>query len=217
MEAALLAFAEKGFDGVGIREIAQKASVNSALVQYHFGGKDGLYVESMRWIHTMIASARPPFPVPPSPEDPLALEKAQEALRGHIRLMVDELITCHGGKACLPVSQEVAQAAMDLWHREMELPRPSMVEHILQVIRPFQDHLQACLRILRPDLDETALELMGLSVHGQLLFMHKHTGLIHLVRGRPYDRSDLARLQDHFTQFSLRGIGLPDALPPQGA
>lgn len=43
IEVATELFAQKGFYAVSIREIAQKAEVNSALISYHFGGKEGLY------------------------------------------------------------------------------------------------------------------------------------------------------------------------------
>jgi TetR/AcrR family transcriptional regulator len=36
-------FAAKGFAAVSIREIAEAAAVNSAMISYHFGGKAGLY------------------------------------------------------------------------------------------------------------------------------------------------------------------------------
>lgn len=36
-------FAEKGVDGVGVREIAKQADVNVAAINYHFGNKDALY------------------------------------------------------------------------------------------------------------------------------------------------------------------------------
>lgn len=36
-------FAEKGLSGVSIRELSNAAGTNSALISYHFGGKDGLY------------------------------------------------------------------------------------------------------------------------------------------------------------------------------
>jgi AcrR family transcriptional regulator len=38
-------FAARGFDGVSVRDIAGKAAVNSALVGYYFGGKEGLLSE----------------------------------------------------------------------------------------------------------------------------------------------------------------------------
>lgn len=41
--AATRLFADKGFSAVSIRELAQQAGVNSALISYHFDGKEGLY------------------------------------------------------------------------------------------------------------------------------------------------------------------------------
>jgi len=38
-------FAERGFDGVSVRDIANNANVNSALVGYYFRGKEGLLAE----------------------------------------------------------------------------------------------------------------------------------------------------------------------------
>lgn len=45
MRAARSLFAERGFEGVSIREIASSAGVNIAMVSYYFGGKEGLYFE----------------------------------------------------------------------------------------------------------------------------------------------------------------------------
>ena len=43
LPAAAQLFAERGYAGVSIREVAAAAGVNSALISYHFGGKEGLY------------------------------------------------------------------------------------------------------------------------------------------------------------------------------
>jgi len=94
VEAAILCFAEKGFDGAGIREIARKAQANSALVQYHFGGKTGIYAEALRHIfrshhHRPLAAL--------DPDSPDARAKAIRALGELIEHTLNELMACEGG------------------------------------------------------------------------------------------------------------------------
>ncbi len=48
LAAAKQLFAEKGFEGVSVREIAEKANANIALISYHFKNKDGLYKECLK-------------------------------------------------------------------------------------------------------------------------------------------------------------------------
>lgn len=42
MEMAEVLFAEKGFNGTSVRDIAEKAGVNLAMISYYFGSKDKL-------------------------------------------------------------------------------------------------------------------------------------------------------------------------------
>lgn len=44
LQAGAGLFAERGFDGVPIEAVAERAGVNKALISYHFRGKRGLYV-----------------------------------------------------------------------------------------------------------------------------------------------------------------------------
>jgi AcrR family transcriptional regulator len=43
IETALQLFAEKGFEGASVRDIAEKAAVNVAMVNYYFGTKEKLF------------------------------------------------------------------------------------------------------------------------------------------------------------------------------
>jgi len=43
MEAAIELFAEKGFEGTSIRDLATKADVNVAMINYYFGSKEKLF------------------------------------------------------------------------------------------------------------------------------------------------------------------------------
>ena len=45
IDAATALFAERGFEGTRVDQIAQSAGVNKAMISYHFGGKKSLYNE----------------------------------------------------------------------------------------------------------------------------------------------------------------------------
>ena len=45
IETATPLFAEKGFHGVSVRELAKAAGINLSMISYYFGGKEGLYAE----------------------------------------------------------------------------------------------------------------------------------------------------------------------------
>jgi len=50
-KAAIILFAEKGYAGVGIREIARTAQVNVAMINYYFGSKLGILTEIIKASH----------------------------------------------------------------------------------------------------------------------------------------------------------------------
>jgi AcrR family transcriptional regulator len=56
LDAATDLFAERGFDGVSIDDLAARAGVNKALVSYHFGGKRGLYVAALSSVFAELAA-----------------------------------------------------------------------------------------------------------------------------------------------------------------
>jgi len=51
LDAALAQFSDKGYAGARVREIARQAGVNTQLISYYFGGKEGLYRELMAAWH----------------------------------------------------------------------------------------------------------------------------------------------------------------------
>ncbi|MFC0600388.1 TetR family transcriptional regulator [Streptomyces palmae] len=51
LEAALEEFAAKGFAGARVQDIADRAGLNKQLINYYFGGKEGLYQAlNLQWL-----------------------------------------------------------------------------------------------------------------------------------------------------------------------
>jgi len=203
LEAAVFCFAEHGFDGTGIREIAQRAKANSALVQYHFGGKTGLYTEALQFIFT-----QRPLPlgdVPPSPDAPDARPRALQAFTALVETMLGEMLAC-GQRG------DLDRAAHELLNREMQAPRPEMVDVLMAHIGPIVDHMTACLRVLRPDLDEAQMFLATNSIFGQMTHFHINLPMIRMMARDPEWPRDVQALVRHIVQFSLRGLAVPEAL-----
>src|SRR4051794_17388510 len=61
LEAAEELFAATGYDGVSVEEITRRANANRAAVSFHFGGKERLYIEAVKFAHRNCISGAP-FP-----------------------------------------------------------------------------------------------------------------------------------------------------------
>ncbi len=55
LDAALALFAEKGYDGTAMREIAQKAGINQSNIYYFFDGKSALLDEIIEALKIIVA------------------------------------------------------------------------------------------------------------------------------------------------------------------
>ncbi|MPY78007.1 MAG: TetR family transcriptional regulator [Actinophytocola sp.] len=82
LDVAKALFAEKGFDGTSIEEIAHRANVSKPVVYEHFGGKEGIYAvvvdrETHALLDRMVSSLHGGHPR-------LMLEQAAVALLGYV-------------------------------------------------------------------------------------------------------------------------------------
>ena len=113
VDAATVLFAERGFDGVGIDELATRAGVNKALVSYHFGGKRGLYVAALGSVFAELA----------------ARIKSAEALGG------GAADTLHALLQALAEFAKKRPAFPGLWLRELLSNgiEPSLAPHLVQI------------------------------------------------------------------------------------
>jgi AcrR family transcriptional regulator len=109
LAAGTVLFAERGYDGVPVATIAQKAGVNKAMINYHFGGKRKLYLAIVGATFDEIAAEVEKVAASPRP--------APEALRELIAV-VGDMATRRHPHFCSMMLREVVAGGR---HLEPEL------------------------------------------------------------------------------------------------
>ena len=196
LEAAQVEFAEKGFDGATIRDICKKAGANVASINYYFGGKDGLYIETVKFAH-LSTMRMDRFPKPIAGIPPV------EKLKEFIRVMVSQ------------TSAPASPSAMKLIMREMADPGKAAHVIVQEFIQPAAFMLREILNELLPELDEPHVLAVGFSIMGQILFYRQNRPISELIFGKSrVEQLDVKLVTDHITRFSLAALGLDQPLRP---
>ncbi|MPY83842.1 MAG: TetR family transcriptional regulator [Actinophytocola sp.] len=183
LDVAKALFAEKGFDGTSIEEIAHRANVSKPVVYEHFGGKEGIYAvvvdrETHILLDRIVSSLHGGHPR-------VMLEQAAVALLGY----VDE---SHDGFRILVRDSPVASATGTFSTLLNDIA--SQVEHILAnqfAARGYDVKLapmysqalvgmvaltgQWWLDARKPKQDEVAAQLVNLAWNGLSHLEHKPT------------------------------------------
>lgn len=109
-------FAEKGFDGTSIEEIAARAQVSKPVVYEHFGGKEGLYAVVVdREVHTLHTAIRTAITTPGAGSrrllelGALALLDYVEACPDGFRILVRDSSGADGGSFASILADIVVQ------------------------------------------------------------------------------------------------------------
>jgi TetR/AcrR family transcriptional regulator len=89
--AAVSLFARRGFEAVGMREIAEKAGVQLSMIDYYYGGKLGLLKEIIKEFHERYYAALG-MGEPEGGADPLPVEeRVRTSVRNIIKLYRDDV------------------------------------------------------------------------------------------------------------------------------
>ena len=187
-------FSQQGFDGTSVRDITTQASCNVAAVNYHFSGKDNLYVEVFRRRMAMLRDNRIASieMVMSEQETPAALEKL---LRAFANAFLKPFVDRSKGRRFLKLmAREMV---------ERHLPKSMFAE---VVVRPVMGALQAALTRTLPGLEESKAQLCILSVVGQLVHWIQAREIFHEDTGAKLPIPDVADVIEHIVKFSVAGI-----------
>jgi len=190
LETAGRMFAEKGFRDASVREICQRAGTNLAAVNYHFGDKERLYIESIKRAHMRRAEE---VPLPQWPAD----ASAETRLRGFVHTFLTRLLR-----------NRETEWHEQLMMREMLEPSGACTELVRDFIRPnFQILLTLLDELLPPEVDEETRWLIGFGVAGQCLYFRMSAPVVRLlVAPDRYEHYQVDYLTDHITRSTLATI-----------
>jgi len=192
LEAAGEVFAECGFRDATVREICRRAGANIAAINYHFGDKETLYVEVLRYSHGKALEKHPPLLGVAADAPP---EKKLRAFVHSLLLRIfDKGPTAWHGKL---MSREMIEpsAALDLLVEERMRPMAGQLSKIVS-------------EILNCPVNDDRIRLCSFSVVSQCVFYQHCRPVVSRLfpKQLPLDVAGIENLTDHITKFSLSAM-----------
>jgi len=192
LEAAGEVFAEVGFRDATVREICRRAGANIAAINYHFGDKEALYTEVLRYAHQKAFEKYPPLldvPADAAPE-----RKLRAFVHSLLLRIFDKGPTAWHGK---------------LMSREMIEPTTALNSLVEERFRPMSVQLRAIVaQIIGRDAGDEHVRMCAFSVVSQSVFYH-HCRPV-MCRLHPdlenMDARRIEQLADHITKFSIAAM-----------
>jgi AcrR family transcriptional regulator len=132
-------FAAHGFDAVSVRQISTQAHANVAAVNYHFGGKQGLYNEIIRFMVSRRRQIKIKDILEAHPEWSKGPEGYARALHEYVRAQL-----------FLVFDKNEPQWLSRLWLREISQPTEAMDILLAEFFRPSRQDLQDFLSMACP-------------------------------------------------------------------
>ena len=193
LEAAGRLFAERGYESTSVRDITTEADCNVAAVNYHFGGKENLYIDAFR---VLLAELRD-----------IRIETIRRDMAGVDDPTLEYFLESFAEGFMDPlVGDSRGRRFMILINREMadpRLPREMFVEEFLE---PMMSEAGQALMSVVPSLDWSAARLCLMSMVSQLLhalMIRKH---FNTEGGPAVVPGDMAAHLVHIVRFTAGGI-----------
>jgi AcrR family transcriptional regulator len=199
LEAAILCFAERGYEATTIREIADRAGKLVSLIGYHFGNKENLYLSCFQHVFTRYPCSQLSL-VCLEPEALRANQDlAAQQLRSIVRGMMVDLFAQAG--------DPLAEATIKLFLAEMGAPRPFLCDLFRERMAAGPKLLRICIGALQPQMQETEISFLGQCIFGQCL-IHRLAAGVHALIWQPLPPAESPEASgDRIADFVLKGLG----------
>ena len=191
LTAACEVFAENGFKNTTVRDICNRAEVNVAAINYHFGNKEKLY-EAV-WENSNRAAVEKRM-------DELDLARTDDPEK-RIRLFVKTLLRNI-------LDQNRPEWDFRIVAHEMISPTAAFDIIVERAIRPGFLFLKELVQeMLGEDVPKEKVEKCTLSIVGQCLYYRFANPVVRqLLPEQTFDEKGLEEIADHITEFSLSAL-----------
>lgn len=183
--AAREVFSEHGFQGATVREICRRAEVNVAAVNYHFSGKEALFVAALSFEPILAL------------KNNVVQEKCAKArLQRFIKDFLTQLMSENGTPQC------------QLMMRELVEPTLALDNIVQEVIAPLHEFVSQLVRdVVGDNVTPDELRRCVFSIFGQCLFYrHSYAVVRRLHPALRYDEKEISATALHITEFTLAGL-----------
>ena len=156
LDAAEMLFSENGFDGTSVRDITKLAGCNVAAVNYHFGGKENLYLETFRSLLSEVRDRR--------------IESMRRDMAARPDMSLEDFIESFASAFMEPlVDQSRGRFFLDFFAHELNDPHLPPRVFVEEFIRPLAEVSIEGFERFGPPMEPMVQRLCLMSVVGQLL------------------------------------------------
>ena len=194
LDVSELLFAEHGYEGVSLREIARQGDVDLALLKYHFGDKLRLFEE--------------------------VLSRRVEAVR-NLRLEALEECRTRRGSTPPPIEDVVDAFLRPFlalsthrdhgWKTYMQLVakvsiHPHWTAVLSRLFDPTARYFLSAMRMALPDATEEQIQWAYQLMLANMVFVFAETGRIDLLSDEQFRSSDLETAYRHMIRYVVGGV-----------
>lgn len=192
VKAATYLFIKKGYRGVSIREIADRAKTNSALISYYFGDKEGLFIQVFKNVSAPLNAKR-------NANFELIEKTGNLTVESVVRAWVAPMFE----QASLSKESPVAALSLSLNAEQGKLSEQLILEVFDAINLRFLALLERCI----PEVSrETLVWRLYFLVGAILTATRPHGRSVKKLTGGHMSSQDSAELIDQLVQFAAAGF-----------
>jgi AcrR family transcriptional regulator len=193
LQAAERLFSEKGFEATSVRDITTEAECNVASVNYHFGGKDNLYLEVFRSLLHEVRDRR--------------IDAMRRDMADRPEMSLEDFISSFASAFMEPlVDQSRGRFFLGFFAHEMNDPHLPPRVFVDEFIRPLAEVSVEGFRRFGPPMEAAVRRLCLMSIVGQLLHALRARLMFSADQQPVLVPADIQEHVRHIIRFSAGGI-----------